>query len=129
MVVVQGCTLIVLDVLTLVVTGLRVDDERKALDYISTRTAIMAEELNFAFLVTSHENKDGDTRGSSNIANVAHTWIKLLRDPMNENDFLKRLTTVSLPKNRPMAITGEVGKLLFDPATHSLSDHSGKVPV
>lgn len=130
MVAVLGCNLVILDVLTLVVTGLRVDDERKALDYISTRGAIMAEELNFAFVVTSHENKEGDARGSSNIANVAHTWIKLFRDPMNTNDFLKRLTTVTLPKNRPMAITGEVGKLLFQHDTHSLSDYREKdLPV
>jgi hypothetical protein len=51
MVAVLGAGVVVLDNLTLAIAGLKLDDTVKALDYIATRSAIMAQELNFAFFV------------------------------------------------------------------------------
>jgi twinkle protein len=59
-----GCKRIFLDHITMVVSGLAGDDERRALDYISTRLAMMTEELDFTLFLISHVNDEGQTRGS-----------------------------------------------------------------
>src|SRR5690606_26455017 len=79
-----GCRYIFLAHITMVVTGLQGDDERRALDYISTRLAMMVEELDFTLFCISHENDDGLTRGSRNISKVSDLWVQLIRDPTAE---------------------------------------------
>ena len=56
------------------------DDERKALDYLSTRLTMMVKELNFGLILVSHVNDQGQTRGSRNISKIADCWIHLERD-------------------------------------------------
>jgi twinkle protein len=43
----RNCRIVFLDHITMVVTGLHSDDERKTLDYLSTRLAMMVEEHQF----------------------------------------------------------------------------------
>lgn len=99
MVSVLGCKIVTLDHITMVVTGLDTDDERRALDQLSTRLAMLCQELNFALILISHINDDGQTRGSRNISKIAHARISLKRD-IEAIDPTERNTTTFLVKKK-----------------------------
>jgi twinkle protein len=122
----RGCRWIVFDLITLAVTGLGGDREREALDYISARLEIMTQELDFGVVVVSHENDNGQTRGSRMVAYNCHVHLQLKRDVAAASDRLRLTTELILKKNRPTSISGPAGKLLFDPITHTLSEDFGE---
>jgi twinkle protein len=113
------CKYITLDHITMIVTGSDTgNDERKDLDYLSTKLAQMVNELNFTLFLVSHINDSGDTRGSKNISKIANTWIHLDRDVRAGST----ITNVKLHKNRFAYKTGQVGVLTFDPNTYKLNE-------
>lgn len=114
----RGARYILLDHITMAVSGLRGGDERLALDYLSSRLEMMVQELDFALIVVSHVNDEGLTRGSRYISKLAHTRIDMLRDTKNGD--LNTYLTVS--KNRYAHKTGPAGKLTFDPLTYALTE-------
>ena len=110
-----GCKYILLDHITMAVTGLAGErDERRALDYISTRLEMMVVELDFCLIVVSHVNDDGLTRGSRNIAKVANTRIDLKRNLMSNDPVEQNTTDLFLTKNRFGMKTGHAGRIYFD---------------
>lgn len=119
----RDCRYIILDHLSMVVSGLRSRDLTQTLDYLSTRLQMMLMELNFALILVSHVNDDLLTRGSRNISKVGNTWIHLSRDLKAEDEVVRRTTDVSLFKNRYAWKTGSICKLLFDPLTYTLSEY------
>lgn len=122
MVAVCKCKFVVLDHITMLVTGNQVDDERRKLDYISTRLAMLTRELDFTLLLVSHVNADGDTRGSKNISKVADLIVYIDRD-IESADYDTRHTTSLLVKgNRDVAKSGPAGYLWFDEATYCLAE-------
>ncbi len=121
----RGCKYILLDHITMVVSGLGGGEERQALDYLSTRLEMMVKELDFALIVVSHVNDDGLTRGSRNISKIADIRIDLRRDVQNIDPIIRRTTNVMVSKNRFCGRTGPAGQLLFDPATYTLKEDSG----
>lgn len=128
MVSVLGCKIITLDHITMVVTGLDTDDERRVLDQLSTRLAMLCQELNFALIMISHINDEGQTRGSRNISKIAHSRIALKRD-IEDEDVIKRNTTNFLvKKNRFGATTGHGGSVYFDEKTFTLTPVGDKPP-
>ena len=122
-----GCKFIFLDHITLVVTGLAGDDERKTLDMLSTRLAMMVEELDFCLILVSHINDDGKTRGSRNISKIAHTWLQLSRDVENEDENIRNVTHLLMKKARFTGETGPAGRLRFDKSKFKLEDDTGPV--
>lgn len=118
----RGCRYILLDHITMVVSGLGGKDERTALDYLSTRLEMMVKELDFALIVVSHVNDDGLTRGSRNISKIADIRIDLDRDIKHPDPTIRRITHVMVSKNRFCGRTGPAGSLLFDPLTYTLSE-------
>jgi twinkle protein len=112
-----NCKYIFLDHISMVVSGLKTDDERKVLDYISTRLATMVEELDFALIFVSHVNDDGLTRGSRNISKTAHTWIHIDRDNQAPTEEERDTSYLTIRKNRFGSRTGPAGRLYFDPST------------
>lgn len=116
------CRYIFLDHITLVVTGLQSDDERKTLDYISTRLAMMVEELNFTLFLVSHVNDEGQTRGSRNISKVADLHLHLDRDVTAPTLEARNVTQITVRKNRFAGKTGPSSALQFDPETFMLSE-------
>jgi len=116
------CKYVFLDHITMVVSGLSEDDERKTLDYISTRLAMMVEELDFALILVSHVNDEGKTRGSRNISKIADLWIHLNRDKSATSESERNTTYLDCRKNRFGARTGPAGVLYFDFATFVVSD-------
>lgn len=118
----RGCKYVFLDHITMVVSGLGGENERRALDYLSTRLEMLVKELDFALILVSHVNDDGLTRGSRNIAKVADIRIDLTRDVTATDPTVRRTTHLMVRKNRYCGRTGPAGQLLFDPLTYTLSE-------
>lgn len=115
---VRNCRYIFLDHIGMVVAGLLGDDERRALDYISTRLEMMVKELDFALIMASHVNDGGLTRGSRMISKIADIRIDLSRDVENGEN----ITHLKVSKNRFCGRTGPAGDLVFNYNTYSLSE-------
>ena len=125
-----GCKLVTFDHITMAVTGLEGDDERRKLDYLSTQLAKIAHDLDFTILCVSHVNDEGQTRGSRNIGKVAHTVIAISRNLMAEDELTRNIMWVNIEKARFTGKTGPAGQLQFDPNTYILSDfHAGELPI
>ena len=122
LVAVCDCKFIFLDHITMLVTGFEEDDERKKLDYISTRLAMLTRELNFTLFLISHVNDDGKTRGSRNIAKVADLIISLSRDIESEDLDTRNTTKVLVKGNRFAGMTGPIKPLYFDVKTYVLQE-------
>jgi len=75
-----NCSFIFLDHITWLATGLQNEDERRKLDRISQKLKLLTKELSCCIILISHTNKEGGTRGSSNITKVANTVISMHRD-------------------------------------------------
>lgn len=123
------CKFVFLDHISMVVSGLQGEDERKALDYLSTRLAMMVEELQFTLFMISHVNDEGQTRGSRNIAKVADLRIDLARDIKSESLEIRNKTFMTCAKNRFAGKTGPAGVLHFDADTFMLSEYDQSFPV
>lgn len=128
MVSVLGCKVITLDHITMVVTGLDTDDERRVLDQLSTRLAMLCQELNFCLIMISHINDEGQTRGSRNISKIANSRITLHRNLESEDDDERNTTTFLVKKNRFGATTGHGGSVYFDEKTFTLTPIGKKPP-
>lgn len=118
----RNCRYILLDHISMVVSGLAGEDERRALDYLSTRLEMMVVELDFALILVSHVNDLGQTRGSRNIGKVANIRIDASRDTGASDPITRNTTTLVISKNRFSGKTGIACKLLFNPETYSYSE-------
>lgn len=119
---VSNCRFIFLDHITMIVSGHESDDERRTLDYISTKLAMMTKELGFTLFLVSHVNDDGKTRGSRNISKVADLNLYISRDLENASAEERNRTHLMVKKNRFGATTGPAGVLKFDPKTFTLKE-------
>lgn len=117
-----GCRYIFLDHLSQLVSGLDDSDERKRLDYISTKLCQMVEDLDFTLFVISHVNDDGKTRGSRYIAKVADLIISLNRDILAMEDAVRNTTYLVIEGNRFASMSGPAGELWFDFGTFKLEE-------
>lgn len=117
-----GCKFIFLDHITQIVTGLKLEDERRVLDYLATRFAMMVEELNFCLIMVSHVNDDGQTRGSRLISKAPDLRVSLLRDVEAEDPLVRNTCRLLVRKNRYASSTGPAGNLYFDPVSFTLSE-------
>lgn len=122
MVAVLGCKYIFIDHITMLVTGFEGEDERKKLDFLSTKLAELTRELDFTMFLISHVNDDGKTRGSRNIAKMADLIISLNRDIEANDENSRNTTYVTIRGNRFSGRTGPAGVLRFSPETFSLSE-------
>jgi len=109
-----NCKYILLDHITMAVSGLAGEDERRALDYLSTRLEMMVKELDFALIIVSHVNDLGQTRGSRYISKIADIRIDLSRDVMADDPIQRNTTDMVVAKNRFSGRTGSAGSVLFD---------------
>lgn len=116
------CRVIFLDHITMLATSLAEVDERRTLDYISTKLGAMVNELKFHLVLISHVNDDGQTRGSRNISKICNTRIDMQRDIEAADEKERNTTKLSISKNRFASITGPAGQLFFDRATFTLNE-------
>ena len=117
-----GCRYILLDHITMAVSGLGGDDERRALDYLSTRLEMMVKELDFSLILVSHVNDDGLTRGSRNISKVCDIRINMFRDLTSPDPDQRNTTSLTISKNRYAGKTGPAGKLIFNSKKYTLEE-------
>lgn len=117
-----GVDIVFLDHISILVTGLEEGDERRRLDYLSTKLKKMAKELNFCLVMITHVNDDGQTRGSRNISKIADSVISLHRDKLSEDELEKNTMEIIIEKNRLTGRTGKAGKLYFNPDTFKLEE-------
>lgn len=113
----RSCRFVLLDHISMVVSALSGEDERKALDYLSTRLEMLVKELAFALIIVSHVNDFGQTRGSRYISKVADMRIDLQRDLLSSDPTTRNTTRLTVSKNRFSGRTGPAGSICYDPLT------------
>jgi len=118
----RACRYILLDHITMAVSGLAGEDERRALDFLSTKLEMMVKELDFALIIVSHVNDFGQTRGSRYISKIADIRIDCVRDLVSLDPVIKNTTSLTISKNRYSGKTGPAGKIVFDPETFTMSE-------
>ena len=119
---VAKCKFIFLDHLTMLVTGIEGDDERRKLDYISTKLARLTRELNFTLFLVSHVNDEGQTRGSRMPSKLCDLEVYLSRDKEHPEPLVRNKTNLMVRNNRFGGLTGPAGSLTFDPKTFRLAE-------
>lgn len=122
LVTVQGCKLVILDHIHMMISGLGNKDERILIDQILTELVMMVKELGFCLVAVSHENDDGRARGSRIIEQVAMTYIRASRDMYADTAEERSLTHLRLLKNRNGSVVGPCGTLKFDEATFKFNE-------
>lgn len=117
---------IVLDHVSLVVSGMQDGDERRIIDNLMTKLRSLVEECNIALLLVSHLKRPSDgrgheegaltslahLRGSAAIAQLSDMVIGLERNQQDTED--KHTTAVRVLKNRFSGDTGIATKLQFN---------------
>lgn len=124
-----GCRWIILDHLSIVVSGLEGDDERKNLDQLMTKLRALVEETDCGMFVISHLSRkhDGksheegapislrDLRGSHSIVQLSDIVLGFERNQQDEEG--KNRIRVRKLKDRYSGQTGVVGELEYDQDT------------
>lgn len=115
LVAVCGCKFVFLDHINIIVSGLDSEkDERRILDYLSTRFAMLVEELNFCLVYVCHENDDGRPRGSRNMGQTAKVRLRLSRNLEAEEEAERNRLYINVAKNRLTGSTGPIGYVEYD---------------
>jgi len=125
-----GCGYVVLDHISIIVSGGDVGDERKALDAIMTRLRMLVQETGISLLCVSHlkrpESKGHEEgavtslaqlRGSGSIAQLSDIVIGLERNGQANDPIERNTTHVRVLKNRFSGYTGGAGDLLYNSST------------
>lgn len=118
LVVSRNVVYVFLDHISMVVSGLSGEDERKAIDYICTRLQMMVKELGFSLIFVSHLNDFGQTRGSRWPVKICDVHIRMERDKLNPDPVIRNTAKLTLIDNRYCGQTGPVCELEFDPSTY-----------
>lgn len=132
-----GCGWIVLDHLSIVVSGLETGDERRLIDMTMTHLRTLVEETGVGMILVSHlkrpEGNKGheegsatslsQLRGSHAIAQLSDIVVGLERNQQSEN---ANITTVRVLKNRFTGDTGVAGELYYDRDSGRLTEQPFK---
>jgi len=128
-----GCNWVVIDHLSLIVSGLGDGDERRLIDNAMTYLRTLVEETGAGMFLVSHLRRpEGDKghergaqtglhqlRGSHAIAQLSDMVVSLERDQQGDNP---NFTTLRVLKNRFSGETGIAGYLAYDKETGRLSE-------
>lgn len=131
-----GCSWIVLDHLSIVVSGLGDGDERRLIDNAMTSLRTLVEETGVGMFLVSHLKRPSDgkgheegaktslsqLRGSAAIGQLSDMVIGLERNQQSDNP---NVTTLRILKNRFSGETGLAGYLNYDRETGRLSETTG----
>ena len=123
------CRVVFLDHISLVVSGMDGNDERKSIDVLMTRLRTLVQETGIVLICVSHlkrpstSNKgheDGESvslsqlRGSGAIAQLSDAVITLERNAMSPDSEVRHTTKVAVAKNRYNGLTGPACSLKYD---------------
>lgn len=128
-----GCRYIVLDHVSIMVSGNAEGDERRNIDNLMTALRKLVSELNICLLLVSHlKRPDGKPleeggrtslallRGSGSIGQISDTVIGQERDQQDEER--SNITTLRVLKARFTGECGEAGELFYDKLTGRLHE-------
>ena len=124
-----------IDHISIIVSGLETNDERKTIDLLMTRLRALTEQLNIGVIIISHlkrpeGNKDhtdglktslGQLRGSASIAQLSDICVGVERSLTDQENGKK--TLVRILKNRFAGITGIGTTLQYNPDTGRLQEY------
>lgn len=131
------CRVVFLDHISLVVSGMDGNDERKSIDVLMTRLRTLVQETGITLICVSHlkrpstSNKgheDGEAvslsqlRGSGAIAQLSDAVITLERNSMSDDPIVRNTTKVAVAKNRFNGQTGPAGSLVYDMQTGRMNE-------
>jgi twinkle protein len=125
------CRIVFLDHISLVVSGMDGNDERKSIDVLMTRLRTLVQETGITLICVSHlkrpnsdkGHEDGTAvslsqlRGSGAIAQLSDAVITLERNSMSANEEERHTTKVAVAKNRYNGYTGPACALKYDLTT------------
>jgi twinkle protein len=125
------CRIVFLDHISLVVSGMDGNDERKSIDVLMTRLRTLVQETGITLICVSHlkrpnsdkGHEDGTAvslsqlRGSGAIAQLSDAVITLERNSMSANEEERHTTKVAVAKNRYAGFSGPACHLRYDLAT------------
>lgn len=129
------CGWIVLDHISIAVSGREDGDERRIIDNLMTSLRSLVQETGVGMILVSHlkrpEGKSHEEggkvslaqlRGSAAIAQLSDTVIGVERDQQDEGK--KHLSTLRVLKCRHNGYTGEAGEIRYNPTTGRLTEGS-----
>lgn len=128
-----GCKWVFLDHLSIVISGLEGDDERRLIDHAMTALRSLVEQTHIGLILVSHlrrpkgddgheggaETRLAHLRGSHSIAQLSDAVIGVERDQQAEEETRDVLLLRSL-KQRFSGLVGPAGKLRYDRKTGRL---------
>lgn len=133
------CKIIILDHISILVSGGQYGDERKALDEIMTKLRTLTQDTGIVLFAVSHlkrpdgkGHEDGavtsvsQLRGSASIAQLSDFVIGLERNGQSDDATERNTTHIRVLKNRFSGITGPAGHLLYHNDTGRLTEY---VPI
>lgn len=132
----MDCKFIVIDHLSILVSGLDDGDERRNIDMLMTKLRSLVEETQCGMLLVSHLRRgSGDQgteqgkeislsmlRGSHSIAQLSDAVVALERDQQADDPVAANTTTVRVLKNRYAGETGVATYLLYDKVTGRMTE-------
>jgi len=125
------CRVVFLDHISLLVSGMDGNDDRKAIDVLMTKLRTLVQELEITLICVSHlkrpnsdkGHEDGQAvslsqlRGSGAIAQLSDAVITLERNSMSPDANVRHTTKVAVAKNRYAGQTGPACDLRYDVET------------
>jgi len=129
---------LIIDHISIIVSGLETNDERKTIDVLMTKLRALTQALDIGVIIVSHlkrpeGNKDhtdglktslGQLRGSASIGQLSDVVIGVERNVSGDAD---DLTVCRILKNRFAGITGVACQLQYDNEKGRLFEHDTTV--
>ena len=129
----EGVDVVILDHLTIVVSGISDLDERRALDVVCTKLRQVVESTGIGLIIVSHlrrpegkGHEEGNKvslnhlRSSHSIAQLSDLVVACERNQQSESYAERAELQLRVLKNRHTGMTGPVDKLLYDEKTGRL---------
>ena len=130
------CKWIIIDHLSILVSGQEVDDERKSIDILMSKLRSIVEQTEVGMLLVSHLRRPqgdrdfndgrevslGHLRGSASIAQLSDSVIALERNQQADDETKANTTIIRVLKNRYTGDTGIATYLFYDKITGRLSE-------
>ena len=131
----MDCKIVVVDHLSILVSGMGDGDERRMIDNAMTALKSVAMECNIVLLLVSHLKRPegrgheqgaitdlSQLRGSAAIGQLSDTVIGLERNQQHTDTSLKNVTTLRVLKSRRTGDTGVAGWLSYSGQTARLTE-------
>jgi len=101
------------------------DSATSALTELGVKLTEFSKRNNVGIMCISHVNEDGRTKYASAIEEEAIMVIEMKRDKVSDDPREQNTTYLTTSKNRPFALTGSCGMLMYDSETTMVSERFG----